>query len=177
MSQAINPEPEVEAVLLPACNGFPNNAELPLLLYRDAVRDPDPGEIERRLEENAWTGCWRDGVYDFHHFHSNAHEVLVCYGGSARIGFGGPEGITVEVSAGDVAVLPAGTSHKNGGASADFRVLGAYPAGQADYDMKRGNEGRVEELKRAIRAVPLPDNDPIYGAEGPLMVRWPGRSG
>jgi uncharacterized protein YjlB len=172
MSQTIDPDPKVEAVQLPASDGFPNNPDLPLLLYREAVRDAEPGEIQRTLEENGWTGCWRDGVYDFHHFHSNAHEVLVCYAGSARIRFGGPQGATVEVSAGDVAVLPAGTSHKKEGASADFRVVGAYPAGQTDYDMNRGSEGRVEELKKAISAVPVPDKDPIYGAEGPLTRRW-----
>ena len=172
MSQTIDPEPEVEAVLLPASDGFPNNPDLPLLLYRDAVRDAEPGEIQRRLEENSWSGCWRDGVYDFHHFHSNAHEVLVCYAGSARIRFGGPQGTTVEVSAGDVAVLPAGTSHRKEGASGNFRVVGAYPAGHTDYDMNRGSEGRVEELKRNISAVPVPDEDPIYGAEGPVTRRW-----
>ncbi len=67
---------------------------------------------------------------------------------------------------------PAGTGHKNEGSSADFRVMGAYPAGQTDYDMARGGEGRAEELKSNIAAVPVADNDPIYGTEGPLTRHW-----
>lgn len=172
MPQTIDPDPEVKAFQLPASDGFPNNPDLPLLLYSGAVQNAEAGEVERTLEKNGWTGCWRDGVYDFHHFHSNAHEVLVCYAGSARIRFGGPEGTGVEVSAGDVAVLPAGTSHEKQVSSADFRVVGAYPAGQTDYDMVRGGQGRAEQLKSNIAAVPVPDSDPIYGAEGPLTRHW-----
>ena len=35
------------------------------------------GAMERRFEENGWPPAWRDGIYDFHHYHSQGHEALV----------------------------------------------------------------------------------------------------
>jgi uncharacterized protein YjlB len=33
--------------------------------------------IRERFTENGWTGLWTDIIYDYTHFHSNAHEALV----------------------------------------------------------------------------------------------------
>lgn len=166
---------EIESQMIDGSSGFPNNARLPLLLYRRVTRgegDQAAGEFERCFEANGWRGAWRNGVFDYHHFHSNTHEVLGIAAGRARLQFGGPEGPAVEVRSGDMAVLPAGTGHKRLDASADFLVVGAYPAGQEDYDLLRGDPGEEESAKQRIAAVPLPEADPVYGARGPLLKRW-----
>jgi uncharacterized protein YjlB len=174
MGQARNPRPGVEAIRLEANGSFPNNPSLPLLLYRGALREPEPMEAEQVISANGWVGSWRNGVYAFHHFHSNAHEVLACCSGSARIRFGGPAGPVLQIGAGDVAVLPAGTSHKNEGASGDFLVVGAYPEGQEQYDMMRGDPAQTSSAAANIADVPVPPADPIYGLGGPLATHWSG---
>ena len=84
--------------------------------------------IEAVFARNEWPPAWRDSVYTFHHYHSTAHEVLGVYRGEATIQFGGDEGITVTVTAGDAVVIPAGVAHKRLASSADFRARGALTA-------------------------------------------------
>ncbi len=153
---------------------FPNNEQLPLLAYQGAVDLPnqDPASaFEKLFRVNGWGNSWRDGVYDFHHYHSTAHEVLGVYGGSARVQLGGDDGIILEIAAGDVLIIPAGVAHKNLGASEDFRVVGAYPQGQHP-DMKYGRPGERPGADQAIKAVPLPSADPVHGTNGPLVQQW-----
>ena len=154
---------------------FPNNPDLPVLLYRGALNgsgEDVASEWESRFQSNGWGGCWRWSVYDFHHFHSNAHEALGVASGSAQITLGGPQGRTFEVRAGDLMVLPAGTGHKNEGASPDFQVVGAYPKGQEDYDLRRGDPGEHDDALSNIEKTPLPESDPAFGKQGPLMREW-----
>jgi uncharacterized protein YjlB len=94
---------------------IPNNPTLPLLVYPQALAEPelDPSRCRELLSENGWGGSWVDGVFPYHHYHSTSHEVLCVVGGSARIALGGPQGETIEVSAGDVVVIPAGVGHGN----------------------------------------------------------------
>jgi uncharacterized protein YjlB len=148
---------------------FPNSA-LPLLVYRGAL-PPDPAAMERAFSAKGWSNAWRNGIFDYHHFHSIAHEVLGVAAGEARVAFGGPLGREVTVRAGDVVVIPAGVAHRNMGASADLLVVGAYPGG-ADYDIRRGDPAEHAAALRAIRAVPLPDSDPVAGRDGGLRRLW-----
>ena len=56
----------------------PNNT-LPVLLYRGVLAAntaEKPKLFRERFKENGWTGLWTDTIYDYMHFHSNAHEVL-----------------------------------------------------------------------------------------------------
>ena len=153
------------------------NSKLPLLVHQNAVKLTlrDPASIfEELFIANRWAGNWRNGIYTYHHYHSTAHEVLGVFCGTATIQLGGERGIKHKISAGDVIVIPAGVAHKNLGASSDFGVVGAYPAGQ-EWDM---NYGRPAERPRAdenIAQVPLPTADPVYGAAGPLLERWRGK--
>lgn len=149
--------------------GFPNSP-LPLLLYRGAL-PADPAAMERRFAAHGWSGAWRDGIYPFHHFHSNAHEVLGIAAGHAVVRFGGPRGRTLAVAAGDVVVIPAGVGHCRLEASDDFLVVGAYPGG-AEYDIRRGDPAEHAEVVRTIAHVPLPAADPVGGAEGALRRLW-----
>ncbi len=119
---------------------IPNNPELPLLIYPQALAEShqSSSRCKELLAENGWGGAWVNGVFTYHHYHSNAHEVLCVVSGSASLDFGGPGGITVEVGAGDAVVIPAGVGHRNAGSNSDFTVIGAYPPGQETYDLRTG---------------------------------------
>ena len=103
---------------------------------------------------HGWGGSWVDGVFDFHHFHSTSHEALAVVAGRAKVELGGPQGRAFDVAAGDVIVLPAGTGHRRASADAAFTVVGAYPAGQEDYDLLRGDDpaGLAAARERIARA-------------------------
>jgi uncharacterized protein YjlB len=153
---------------------FPNNGLLPLLIYQKALHLPEKNvtrTIMEFLETNGWVNAWENGVYDFHHYHSTAHEVLVVIEGSARIQFGGPSGIASLMERGDAVVIPAGVAHKAIDLYDNFSCIGAYPTGQ-DYDLKKGEEGEHQLAVENIKAVPLPLADPIYGIDGPLLNNW-----
>lgn len=150
---------------------IPNSA-LPVLHYQAALdADADAAAYEDLFAGHGWLGAWRDGIYSFHHFHSTAHEVLGIARGSATVVLGGPNGRRFELNAGDVVVLPAGTGHCNAGSSADLLVVGAYPNGMS-WDLRRGDPGEHEEALSNIAAVPLPEQDPVAGLDGPLIERW-----
>ena len=154
---------------------IPNNPKLPLVVLREAVK---PGiaagatAIEQLFRRNRWAGTWRGIVFTYHHYHSNAHEALGCYSGSATIQFGGEKGEILEIEAGDVSILPAGTGHKRLRSSGDFGVVGGYPRGQENYDMRTGKSGARPQVIENIRRVSLPASDPVSGPEGPLMQAW-----
>ena len=79
--------------------GIPNNPTLPLLVYLQALDEPelDPSRCKELLSDNGWGGSWVDGVLPYHHYHSTSHEVLCVVGGTASIAFGGPQGETIVV--------------------------------------------------------------------------------
>lgn len=83
---------------------FPNNSNLPLLIYQGCfvLEDSKPEIIEEIFFKNAWKGLWRDGIYDFHHYHSNTHEALGIYSGSCEVQIGGENGKIFELKKGDV---------------------------------------------------------------------------
>lgn len=156
-------------------DGFvPNHPRWPLIIYRSAVilRDGlDPAAIlEEVFSRNGWGRSWRNGIYDYVHYHSRVHEVLGIARGAATVEFGGAQGRKLEVKAGDVAVLPAGTGHRRIEASSDFLVVGAYPP-SGTYDVCTSSEDRHHALK-TVRRVPRPRRDPVYGARDGLVRLW-----
>lgn len=153
---------------------FPNS-RFPVLVYPAAVpltgRDPASG-FEALFDRNGWGGAsWRNGLFQVHHYHSTAHEVLGVYSGQVRVQLGGPQGKALDVHAGDVVVIPAGVAHKNLGASADFRVVGAYPAGTSP-DLNYGKRGERPQTDRNIARVAVPGADPVEGKGGALVAQW-----
>lgn len=153
----------------------PNNPRLPLVVYRQAVPSSRHGEAAAWLEQtfaaNGWIDGWRNGIFPFRHFHTGTHEVLGIARGRATVEFGGAGGRTVSVAAGDVVVLPAGTSHRRIDASADLLVVGAYPR-DSRIDQDRPGEIDMETARRAVAAVALPERDPVRGEAGAVMELW-----
>src|SRR3979411_1384401 len=98
------------AIMFADDGSVPNNPTLPLLLYRGAVdlsRTPDPEEkIENIFKENGWGSMWRNGIFPYVHYHSMIHEGMGIARGRAKVRFGGNKGAEVELSQGDVCVLP-----------------------------------------------------------------------
>ena len=165
----------VELHTLSSSGAFPNNQRLAVVVYHAAFAaesaDTLAGEIERTFNDNGWSGHWRDVVYAYHHYHSTAHEVLGCYAGKARVQVGGPDAPVVEVRAGDVLVLPAGTAHCSLEASPDFRVVGAYDGGRK-HGIRCGVASEHPKVDREIASVPVPTLDPVYGEHGQVPRSW-----
>lgn len=158
-----------------APNGGIPNSDLPLLVYGGAVTPSGDvaAAFERIFAANGWTKSWRNGVFDYHHFHSTAHEVLGVSRGSVKVQFGGEGGPVMELAAGDAVAIPAGVAHCNVGQSADFEIVGAYDRGRG-WDVKRGDPGELEAVSAAIAAVPAPEADPLHGETGDLPSLWAG---
>lgn len=147
---------------------IPNNSKLPLLYYRSVFRfdrKHDPAAtLEAVFNENSWGRAWRNGIYDFVHYHSMIHEVLGVARGSALLRLGGNKGKTVKVSAGDVIVVPAGVGHECLKSSSDFLVVGAYPPA-GTYNECRGSFRERTRAKTFIRRVAKPKKNPIFGID------------
>lgn len=156
-------------------DGLVPNNPMPFLVYKAAVDVSSNPEatIEQLFGKNGWGAMWRNGVYDFAHYHATVHEVLGVARGRARVQFGGEHGRALEIAAGDVAILPAGTGHQCLWASPDLLVVGAYPR-TGRYDLCRGSKAEHAKALQSIPEVPLPDTDPVHGKDGPLMQLWRG---
>lgn len=164
------PEPEIHH--FKDDGKIPNN-KYPLLLYRNAFKERgDKGAVwlEQKFLSNNWSNSWRNGIFDFHHYHSITHEVLGIYSGTALVHLGGEDGSKITVKAGDVIIIPAGVGHKNLD-SDDLGVVGAYPGGMM-WDMKYGKAGERPEADQNIAAVPLPSQDPLLGKSNGLPAIW-----
>jgi uncharacterized protein YjlB len=151
----------------------PNNP-MPFLVYKQAI-SVDNAHPEKTIEglfgANGWGDMWRNGVYDYLHYHATVHEALGIARGHARVRFGGDAGKEFEIAAGDVAILPAGTGHQCLFASRDFSVVGAYPPGAKMHVTLPTPENHRQALK-TIPAVKLPNTDPVMGENGPLVRLW-----
>jgi uncharacterized protein YjlB len=155
-------------------DGLVPNNPLPFLVYKgvvDVANDHPEKTIEGLFGANGWGAMWRNGVYDYVHYHATVHEVLGVARGCARVRFGGNSGKELEIMAGDVAILPAGTGHQCVYASPDFCVVGAYPPGPP-MQITRPTPENHEKALKTIPAVKVPKTDPVRGEDGPLVMLW-----
>jgi uncharacterized protein YjlB len=169
----VNPDIEPRTFVFQDDGLVPNNP-MPFLVYKGAVNvanDHPEQTIEGLFGANGWGAMWRNGVYDYAHYHATVHEVLGVARGKARVQFGGDHGQALEISAGDVAILPAGTGHQLISASDDFCVVGAYPPGPPMQITRPTPENHAKALQ-TIPEVKLPATDPIRGPDGPLVKLW-----
>ena len=151
----------------------PNN-RLPVVRYRlaiDLAGNKPEQIIENLFGVNGWVGLWRNGIYDYLHYHATVHEALGVARGHARVRLGGDQGDELELAAGDIVILPAGTGHQCLSASEDFLVVGAYPPG-AEMEITRPTKENHRAALKTIPAVPLPETDPLQGNHGELLRLW-----
>lgn len=157
-----------------ADDGLVPNNPMPLLIYKGAFEfeDHDPETfIEHLFASNGWGQMWRNGIFDYLHYHATVHEALGVARGRALVRFGGDRGADFELRQRDLAILPAGTGHQCLSASADFVVVGAYPAGPLMHITRPSKEAHRKALQ-TIPKVAMPKTDPIYGESGPLVQLW-----
>lgn len=150
------------------------NSVLPLLVYKQVFSERGTvaaNWLDDLFRTNGWSNSWRWGVYPYHHYHSNTHEVLGCFNGDALLQMGGEDGEEIAVQAGDIIVIPAGVGHKCLSHSGDFTVLGAYPDG-ASPDLMTGKADERPAADKRINKVAIPKLDPYAGSAEGLVTLW-----
>ena len=171
----INTNPHIVEINLKRNKNFPNSP-LPVVIYKEAIDLPKQKNkaaliVEKIFAKNGWSNSWKNGIYDFHHFHSNTHECMAVCSGKAIVMLGGPSGKKTELKTGDVLILPAGTGHKCIKHSPDFVCVGSYPQGK-DFDLLRGTSAELKEAMKRIKNVSIPKKDPVFGKTGFFKSFW-----
>jgi len=152
---------------------FPNS-KFPVLIYKNVLDFPlffDAAYIVKLFEKNHWTNSWKSGIFTYDHYHSTAHEVIGVYKGKTTLLVGGEKGVAIELTKGDVIVIPAGVAHKNLGNEHDVCCVGAYADG-AVYDTCTGKKAERPLADKNITNVRLPDRDPVLGLKGGVEKHW-----
>lgn len=168
MTGRLDPVPrdrvEIRRLAAPRGDAIPNNDRFPALIFVGALGGTnDPADIHALYARNGWGGGWTWEVFPFHHFHPDAFETLAVASGGARLMLGGPQGEEIDVTAGDVIVLPPGYGHRLIEKRDGFAVCGAYPANQENYSTLRDSDGYDAGVLAIMREVPSPEKDPVYG--------------
>jgi uncharacterized protein YjlB len=89
----LQPNPTPEKVWFEKGDKIPNNSNLPTLIYEEIVHSGVTHDfVFDVFRRNHWGGCWKNGVFPYHHFHSSAHEALAVTDGEAKVTLGGPQG-------------------------------------------------------------------------------------
>ena len=175
MSSTPNDSPRVIAHLVAASGSVPNHPRWPLLVYPGvvALAGADPARaFEELFDRNDWPAAWRNGIYPFHHFHCDAHEALGVYSGEVTAQFGGDDGHRDHRAARrrDRAACGHGAQEALVARHAgDRRRLSGRPAVPT---CARRSSSNLKRQAAAIARVPLPQRDPVYGADGPLFSHW-----
>ncbi|MFV0297222.1 MAG: cupin domain-containing protein [Hyphomicrobiaceae bacterium] len=161
--------PQVETFWLRDDGLVPNNGTVPLVVYRAAFPSAEgsAAAIQRHFERNGWSNGWVNGIFPFHHYHPDCHEVLGVAAGSALVQFGGASGPVVRVERGDAVLVPAGVGHCCHEQTPDLVVVGAYPGGASWTTERATPEARARSLP-IIAGIAPPPADPVTGASHPI---------
>lgn len=175
MHTRINTNPRIFDFLLKRNNYFPNST-LPVLIYKRVFELPNQAHkaaelIGQIFISNKWSNSWKNGIYDYHHYHGNTHECIGVASGSATVILGGPGGKRLKLSQGDLLILPGGMAHKCISFSSNFLCVGAYPGGK-DYDINTGSPEEYKKALTSLRSLSIPRYDPVYGKENVLKEYW-----
>ena len=174
-NKLINTNPAIKEYIFTVNKTFPNSP-LPLLIYKNSCllgnqKNKAARLLQNIFNKNNWKNTWTNGIYNFHHYHSNTHECMGIAAGKAWVVFGGIRGKKLLLEKGDIIIIPAGLAHKCSKTTSEFLCVGGYPGG-AEYDI---NVGTREELKKAasrLKKLPKPALDPVFGKEGFLKAFW-----
>ncbi|NNF79500.1 MAG: cupin [Rhizobiales bacterium] len=167
----------METYILSDDGSVPNHPRYPLVIYHDAFvgknEAPGPAEVVRTFGSNDWHGAWVNGIFAYHHYHATSHEVLANVGPAVSVQFGGASGPVLTFKTGMAVAIPAGCGHCRLSQPAGLQIVGAYPKGQENWDLKRAdNPADYACAKAEIAQVARPKCDPIAGPEGPLLEHW-----
>ena len=114
---------------------------------------------------------WRNGIYPFPHYHSQIHEVLGIARGRARVRFGGRQ----RRGAGCRGGRRRGAAGRHRPSAPvvepDLLVIGAYPP-TGTMICAAAPAPSMPARCETIPRVPLPETDPLFGADGPLTKLW-----
>jgi len=171
----INTNPHIAHHAFKRNKNFPNS-KLPVVIYQEALQLPSSKSqsarvIQKIFARNGWSNSWKNGIYDFHHYHSNTHETMAVSMGDAVLILGGPKGKRIKISRGDVINIPAGVGHCCIKHSPDFQCVGAYPQGK-NYDINLGRSKELDRTMPHIKQLSIPSKDPVLGKEGYLKTFW-----
>jgi uncharacterized protein YjlB len=71
-----------------ADDGLVPNSVLPFVIYKAAI-NVDNNQPEKTIEglfgANGWGDMWRNGIFDYLHYHATVHEALGVARGHARV--------------------------------------------------------------------------------------------
>ena len=75
------------AIMFGPSDWVPNNKNLPVLYYSSVIAaNGNLADLfEQRFLANGWQGCWRNGIFSYQHYHTQAHEVLGIAQGTGRV--------------------------------------------------------------------------------------------
>ena len=74
------------------------NSKLPVIHYIRLIDLPfffPASFLISLFKKNNWKNSWKNGIYEYEHYHSNTHEVLGFYKGKTTLRLGGKNGIKV----------------------------------------------------------------------------------
>ncbi|SJZ45281.1 Uncharacterized protein YjlB [Sediminibacterium ginsengisoli] len=155
-------------------NGIFPNSTLPVVHYRNAIELSffrPAHQLGKLFNMNGWSNQQDGGIFTYHHYHSNTHEVIGVYKGKTFVLLGGENGKQIVVHKGDILVIPAGVAHRNMGREKDACCITAYPDGK-DYDIHTGEAGERPAADQRIAAVDLPAADPLLGEDQGICAIW-----
>lgn len=165
---------KIESIHFADDGEVPNHPRWPMIVYQSVLGADEPdmaSAFEAVFSRHGWGDGWRNGIFAFPHYHSNAHEVLGIAAGSAVVRFGGAAGRELTVGKGDAVLLPAGTGHQRLSGTSDLLVIGAYPPGPR-CDLRRAGEAEKAIIRKRIGQVAKPAQDPVAGKNGPAITLW-----